>query len=72
MVDPFRSVGPRWFALAALVFFFPVVVSFAVFPGAWWVDYPGIWFHLAMFMLVSKLDAPDWAKVAGYGCYYST
>lgn len=66
MVDPLRNVTPRLPALLALLFFFPVVVSFAVARGAFWVDYPGILFHLAMFLLVAKLDAPDWAKAAGY------
>ncbi len=32
-----------------------------------WVDYLGIGLHLANFMLVAKLEAPDWAKAAGYG-----
>ncbi len=67
MIDPIRSLSPRVIALAALVFFAPVVVTFAVAPGVWWADYPGILFHLAMFLLVAKLDAPDWAKAAGYG-----
>ena len=67
VVDPFRSVSPRWFAIAALACFAPVVATFAFAPGAWWKDYPGILFHLAMFMLVNKLDAPEWAKAAGYG-----
>ena len=67
MVDPFPSVPPRWFAVAALLCFVPVAVSFVVTPRPWWLDYAGIAFHLAMFMLVAKLDAPDWAKAAGYG-----
>ena len=67
MVDPFASAPPRLFSIAALLCFTPVVVSFALWPNAWWTDYPGILFHLAMFMLVAKLDAPDWAKAAGYG-----
>ena len=55
-------------AAAALLFFAPVVVSFAVAPGAeWGRNYPGILFHLALFLLVSRLEAPDWAKAAGYG-----
>ncbi|WP_407542512.1 hypothetical protein Q0M94_23255 (plasmid) [Deinococcus radiomollis] len=54
-------------AISALVCFAPVVVTFAVAPGVWWADYPGILFHLAMFFLVAKLPAPDWAKAAGYG-----
>ncbi len=67
MTDPAASLSPRVPALAALLFFIPVVVSFAVAPGMWWINYPGILFHLAIFLLVSKLDAPEWARAAGYG-----
>ncbi len=68
MTDPARSLSPRLIAAAALLFFAPVVVSFAVAPGAAWVrNYPGIFFHLAIFLLVAKLEAPEWAKAAGYG-----
>ncbi len=67
VVDPFRSVSPRWFAIAAFVFFAPVVILIITRHPVWWADYPGILFHLAMFMLVAKLPAPDWAKAAGYG-----
>lgn len=67
IVDPIRSVPPRWFSLAALILFIPIALSFAIKPRPWWNDYPGILFHLAMFGLVAKLDAPDWAKAAGYG-----
>ena len=66
-VDPFASVPPRAFAIAALLFFLPIVASQAISPGAWWTSYPSLLFHLAMFMLVAKLEAPDWAKAAGYG-----
>ena len=66
-MDPLRSISTRLFAVAAFACFAPVVATFAFAPGIWWADYPGILFHLAMFMLVSRLDAPDWAKAAGYG-----
>ena len=66
-IDPFRSVSPTWFALGALACFAVVTASFALPHRIWWIDYPGIAFHLFMFMLVAKLDAPDWAKAAGYG-----
>lgn len=65
-VDPFAGLTARPFAIVALLCFAPVVVSFAVAPGAWWTDYPGILFHLAMFMVVAKLPAPGWAKAAGF------
>ena len=61
------SFSARWPAIAAILLFLPVMVTFAMAPGVWWVNYPGILFHLALFLLVPKLDAPDWAKAAGYG-----
>lgn len=68
MIDPARSLSTRQIAVAAFIFFAPVIISFAVAPGAAWVrNYPGILFHLALFLLVSRLEAPEWAKAAGYG-----
>lgn len=68
MTDPAGSLSVRLIAAAALLFFAPVVVSFIVAPGAAWIrNYPGIFFHLAIFLLVAKLEAPEWAKAAGYG-----
>ena len=61
------SFSARLPALAAILLFIPVMVTFAIAPGVWWVNYPGILFHLALFLLVPKLDAPEWAKAAGYG-----
>ena len=66
MIDPNAALSPRVWAVAAIVMFAPVMVTFAVAPGIWWANYPGILFHLALFLLVPKLDAPDWAKAAGY------
>lgn len=60
------SASARTAAIAAILMFAPVVVSFA-FPRAFWADYPGILFHLAVFLLVPRLPAPTWAKAAGYG-----
>jgi hypothetical protein len=65
-----ESVGPfspRAAAIAAFVCFAPVVVTFAVAPGVRWAEYPGIFFHLSVFLLVPSLKAPDWARTAGYG-----
>lgn len=59
--------SPRILALAAIAFFAPVAVSFAVAPNAWWADYLGIFFHISLFLLVPWLPAPSWAKAAGYG-----
>jgi hypothetical protein len=67
MIDPVSTISTRWIALSALALFAPVVVTFGIAPGVWWADYPGILFHLAMFLLVYRLVAPDWAKAAGYG-----
>lgn len=67
LADPFHNVSPTWFAIVAFACFAPVVASFGVPRHIWWIDYPGILFHLAMFMLVAKLSAPAWAKAAGYG-----
>ena len=68
MIDPARSLSVRSIAVAAFLFFAPVVISIIAVPDAAWVrNYPGILFHLALFLLVAKLEAPDWAKAAGYG-----
>lgn len=48
--------------------FLPTLVSFVIDePGAVWVEFPGVFFHLAILLVISRLDAPEWAKVAGYG-----
>ena len=68
MIDPARSLSVRLIAAAAFIFFTPVVISIIVAPGAaWGRNYPGILFHLALFLLVAKLEAPEWARAAGYG-----
>ena len=68
MIDPARSLSVRLISVVAFLCFAPVVISIIVAPGAAWVrNYPGILFHLALFLLVAKLEAPDWAKAAGYG-----
>lgn len=75
MTDPARFVSTRFVALAALLFFAPVVlsffapaiISFGSTDPAWGRNYPGILFHLALFLLVAKLEAPEWARAAGYG-----
>ena len=47
--------------------FIPPIISFAVAPGVTWIEYPGLFFHLSVFFLVSILSAPEWGKAAGYG-----
>ncbi len=69
MPDP-RNVhlSTKTIALIPIVLFIPSLVSFAVAePGVVWPEYTGVFFHLAILLLVSRLDAPDWAKAAGYG-----
>lgn len=60
---------PTWvLPLLPFVLFLPTLVSFVIDePGAVWVEFPGVFFHLAILLLISRLDAPDWAKAAGYG-----
>lgn len=67
MVDPVLSLSIRTVSLTALLLWAPVVTSFRFAPGARWAGYVGIFFHLAVFLLVFKLPAPEWAKAAGYG-----
>lgn len=57
----------RTAAIIAILMFAPVVASYFLIPKGWWLDYPGILFHLALFLLVPQLPAPDWARAAGYG-----
>jgi hypothetical protein len=65
--DPASPFPPRMPALAAFLCFAPVLASFAMAPGATWPEYPGIFYHLAMFLLVASLKAPEGARMAGYG-----
>lgn len=61
-------LSTRTLAIVPIVLFLPTLVSFAVSePGAVWVEYPGVFFHLAILLLIARLDAPAWAKAAGYG-----
>ena len=46
---------------------FPIVAPFRFAPGVRWAGYLGIFYHLAIFLLVFKLPAPEWARAAGYG-----
>lgn len=67
MNDPLHSISARAIAFIAAMLFIPVIASFAISPGAIWAEYIGIFFHLTLFLLVAKLEAPEWAKAAGYG-----
>ncbi len=68
MLDPRRPyLSLRTVALLPLVLFFPAVVAFFVDPTVAWGEYLGVFFHLSILFLVSRLDAASWAKAAGYG-----
>ena len=58
--------GVRARALLSAALFVPPLVSFAVDAGARWAEYPGILFHLSLLLLVPLLNAPTWARAAGY------
>ena len=66
MVDPLLSLSIRAVSLIALLLWVPVVASFRFAPGTRWAAYVGIFYHLAVFLLVFKLPAPEWARAAGY------
>jgi hypothetical protein len=57
----------RAIAILPLLLFLPALVSFFTDPGSVWPEYPGILFHLSILVLVSRMDAPAWAKAAGFG-----
>jgi hypothetical protein len=55
-------------AIVPIILFIPTLISFAVSePGVVWPQYTGVLFHLAILLLIAGLDAPSWAKAAGYG-----
>ena len=62
-----RYASLRWLALLPLVLFFPAVIAFFVDPDVAWGEYLGVFFHLSILFLVSRLEAAPWAKAAGYG-----
>jgi hypothetical protein len=62
-----RYVGLRYVALLPLVLFVPIVLALLIDPDAPWGEYLGVFFHLSILFLVSRLDAAPWARAAGYG-----
>ncbi|WP_217139969.1 hypothetical protein [Streptomyces sp. AC627_RSS907] len=60
-------VSLRSLALLPLVLFLPAVIAFFVDPDVEWGEYLGVFFHLSILFLVSRLEAAPWAKAAGYG-----
>ncbi|CAM3843022.1 hypothetical protein KIPE111705_27590 [Kibdelosporangium persicum] len=68
MLDTRRHYASlRSVALLPLVLFFPAVIAFFVDPDVAWGEYLGVFFHLSILFLVSRLEAAPWAKAAGYG-----
>ncbi|GHF16641.1 hypothetical protein GCM10017786_58190 [Amycolatopsis deserti] len=68
MLDTRRHYASlRSLALLPLVLFFPVVIAFFVDPDVAWGEYVGVFFHLSILFLVSRLESAPWAKAAGYG-----
>jgi hypothetical protein len=67
MAEKVNLPSVRVLALAAILSWVPVAVGFAMTPKPWWINYPGIVFHLSLFFLVPRLPAPSWARAAGYG-----
>lgn len=68
MLDTRRHyVSLRTVALLPLVLFFPAVIAFFVDPDVVWGEYLGVFFHLSILFLVSRLEAAPWARAAGYG-----
>ncbi len=68
MLDSQRHyVSLRLLALLPLVLFSPAVIAFFVDPHVPWGEYLGVFFHLSILFLVSRLEAAPWAKAAGYG-----
>lgn len=69
MPDP-RNVhlSTRTIALLPVVLFVPSPrVGRRREPGVVWPEYIGVFFHLAILLLVSRSDAPTGPKAAGYG-----
>jgi hypothetical protein len=60
------QISPRFLSIASILSFCPVAISFFLDLGVL-KEYFGILFHILLFFLVPKLDAPDVAKFAGYG-----
>lgn len=68
MLDPRRHYASlRLVALLPLLLFLPAVIAFFVDPEVAWGEYLGVFFHLSILFLVSRLRAAPWAKAAGYG-----
>lgn len=68
MLDARRHYASlRLLALLPLVLFLPAVIAFFTDPDVAWGEYLGVFFHLSILFLVSRLEAAPWAKAAGYG-----
>lgn len=68
MLDSQRNyLGQRGAALLPCVLFVPIAAALIAAPDVAWGEYLGVFFHLSILFLVSRLEAAPWAKAAGYG-----
>ncbi len=68
MIDTARRyLSLRVLAILPIILFIPTLVSFGIAePDALWPEASGVFFHLAVLLLVSRLPGPQWGKAAGY------
>lgn len=57
----------RQIAILPILLFVPTILTFVLFPGTKISNVLGIFFHIAAFLVVARMPAPEWAKAAGYG-----
>ncbi|MFC9544537.1 hypothetical protein ACFTXK_07825 [Streptomyces sp. NPDC056956] len=68
MLDSRRNyLSLRGAALLPCVLFIPIAAALIAAPDVAWGEYLGVFFHLSILFLVSRLEAASWAKAAGYG-----
>jgi hypothetical protein len=61
------TVTTRTLALLPIILFLPTLISYAVALGSVAAEYTGVLFHVAFLFLVARLDAPLFARAAGFG-----
>ena len=67
MLDPDKQyLRFRTLALIPIFLFIPTLVSFVTSPGARWAQYTGILFHVSIMFVIARMDAPSWARSAGF------
>ncbi|MFG1605924.1 hypothetical protein [Actinoplanes sp. NPDC049265] len=60
------DVRPRPIAIVSLTLFVVSVLCLVLAPKATWPEYPGIFFHLSILVLTSRMTAPAWATASAY------